>query len=217
MPLKVVQDIVVPKASGRTIQVNKGQVFRVIAHEGKQVVDLTFLNANNYKEHFAAEHSAVLNSMQGIGGYYRLSKLYSKPPYENVMASVTDDKIGSGSRGGERAGHFMMCHCSSRLLEHLGLPGTRTCSDNFADAFAEIGLKQEDTYDETIFNVWMQSWIGEDGGMCSAPPLAETGDSIDFLAEMNLVAVISVCPDETSPCNDFKAKALRFQVLDEDV
>jgi len=214
MELNVVNDIVVPKASGKSIRVKKGQVFRILMHEGKQVVDLSFINAHNYKEHFAAEHSAVLNSLQGTGGYYRLKKLYSKPPFENVMATVIDDKVGSGTRGGDRAGHFLMCHCSARLLEHMGAPGTRTCSDNFADALAEIGLKQEDTYDETIFNVWMQSWLGEDGSMNFAPPLAETGDSIDFLAEMDLIAVCSVCPDETSPCNDFKAKSLRFQVLE---
>ena len=65
----ILQDIVVPRCSRKTIRVERGQVFRVIAHEGKQVVDLTFLNADNYKEHFAAEHSAVLNSLQGIGGY----------------------------------------------------------------------------------------------------------------------------------------------------
>lgn len=216
MSFNVVRDLVVPESSGKTMAINKGQVFRVIAHEGKQVVDLTFLNARNYKEHFAAEYSAMLNSMQGIGGYYRLTKLYSKPPYENVMATVTNDKVGSGNRGGERGGHFMMCHCSKRLLDHLGFPGTRTCSDNFADAFKEIGLAQEDTYDETIFNVWMHSWVGEDGAMCSAPPLAEKNDYIDFLADMDLIAVISVCPDETSPCNDFKAKALRFQVLEKE-
>lgn len=209
----ILQDIVVPRCSGKTVRVERGQVFRVIAHEGKQVVDLTFLNADNYKEHFAAEHSAVLNSLQGIGGYHRLTNLYSKPPFENHMATVIDDPVGQGDRGGTRAGHFMMCHCSKRLLEHLGLAGTRTCSDNFADAFREIGLRQEDTYDETIFNVWMNSWIGDDGAMCCETPLVETGDHIDFLAEMNLVAVISVCPDETSPCNDFKAKSLRFQVL----
>jgi uncharacterized protein YcgI (DUF1989 family) len=214
MAWNVVQDIVVPKASGKTMRVAKGQLFRVLEHEGKQVVDLSFLNARNYKEQFAAEHSAVLNSMQGTGGYYRLTKLYSKPPFENLMATVVDDKVGNGARGGERAGHFLMCHCSARLLEHLGAPGTRTCSDNFADAYAEIGLKQEDIYDETIFNVWMQSWLGEDGSMNFATPLAETGDSIDFLAEMDLIAVMSVCPDETSPCNEFKAKALRFQVLE---
>ena len=214
MTQHVVQDVVVPKCSGKTIRVEKGQIFRVIAHEGKQVVDLTFLNADNHKEQFAAEHSSMVNSLKGLGGYYRLTHLYSKPPYENVMARVVEDFVGSGGRGGERAGHFMMCHCSKRLLDHLGFPGTRTCSDNFEDAFKELGVRQEHIYDESIFNVWMNSWIGEDGGMCSEPPLVETGDHIDFQAEINLVAVISVCPDETSPCNDFKAKALKFQVLE---
>jgi uncharacterized protein len=214
MAWKVIEDIVVPRDTGKTMRVNKGQMFRVIEYEGKQVCDLTFLNAHNYKEQYASEYSAVLNSMQGIGGYYRLTKLYSKPPFENVMATVTDDKVGSGTRGGERAGHFMMCHCSKRLFGFLGDPDARTCSHNFADAFSEIGLKQEDTYDESIFNVWMQSWISEDGGMNFARPLAETGDYIDFLAEMDIIAVFSVCPTEVGPCNDFRAKALRFQILE---
>ena len=63
-------------------------------------------------------------------------------------------------------------------------------------------------------NVWMQSWVAEDGGMASLPPLVEKGDSIDFRAEMDLMAVYSVCPDETSPCNDFKAKPLKLQILE---
>ena len=211
---KVTQDIVVPRKTGKTLRVNKGQIFRAIVYEGKQVLDLNFLNAHNFKEHFASELSAVLNSMQKMGGYYRLTKLYSKPPYENVMATVLDDKVGSGARGGERGGHFLEAHCTNRLLELLGNPEARTCSDNFADAFSEIGLRQEDTFDQSIFNVWMNSWVGEDGGMNFARPLAEKGDSIDFLAEMDLVAVFSLCPLELNECNDFKAKALRFQILD---
>ena len=102
-----------------------------------------------------------------------------------------------------------------RLVEHLGAPpGVRTCSDNFADAFREIGLQQSDTYEESIFNVWMQTWLSEDGSVNFAPPLAEVGDFIDFRAEMDLMAVFSVCPDESSPCNDFQAKAMRFQILE---
>ena len=42
MPSNIVKDIVIPKCSGKTMKVGKGQVFRVIAHEGKQVADLTF-------------------------------------------------------------------------------------------------------------------------------------------------------------------------------
>jgi uncharacterized protein len=213
MAWKVIEDIVVPRDTGKTMRVNKGQMFRVIEYEGKQVCDLTFLNAHNYKEQYASEYSAVLNSMQGMGGYYRLTKLYSKPPFENVMATVTDDKVGSGTRGGERAGHFMMCHCSNRLFEFMGAPDARTCTHNFADALSEIGLKQEDTYDESVFNVWMNSWVSEDGSMNFSRSLAEAGDYIDFLAEMDIIAVISVCPAEGVPSRA-RAKALRFQILE---
>ena len=41
MPLKVLQEIIVPRCSGKTLRVNRGQIFRVLAHEGKQVADLT--------------------------------------------------------------------------------------------------------------------------------------------------------------------------------
>ena len=42
MAWKVIEDLVVPKCSGKTLRVDKGQVFRVMEHEGKQVLDLTF-------------------------------------------------------------------------------------------------------------------------------------------------------------------------------
>lgn len=218
MGWKVVQDVVAPRCTGKTMKVRKGQIFRVIEYEGKQVLDLNFINARNFREHYSAGLSAFLNSIQGMGGYYRLTRLYSKPPYENVMATVMDDRVGSGFRGGERAGHFVYDgHCSTRRAEFSGFPGARTCSDNFADAFGEIGIRQEDTWDATTFNPWMHSWVGEDGGMNFARPLAETGDYIDFLAEMDLVAVFSVCPEELqSPCNDYRAKALRFQIMEWD-
>ena len=212
---RIVQDLVVPKSTGGTMRVERGQTFRAIAHEGKQVLDLTFLNALNYREHFSAELSAFLNSLEGTGGYYRLTKLYSKPPYENVLATVTSDIVGSGGRGGERGGHDIDDgHCTRRLLEFMGFPGDRTCSDNFADAFAQVGLRQEDTFDSTIFNVWMNSWTDERGDMQFERPLVEKGDHIDFLAHIDLIAVFSVCPLRHGPCNDYEPKGLRLQVLE---
>jgi len=212
---QVVLDLALPKCSGKTLPVKRGQTLRVIASDGKQVLDLTFLHAHNYREHFSAELSAFLNSLEGTGGYYRLSTLYSNPPYENVLATVTSDVVGDGGRGGERGGHFIDDgHCTRRLVEFMGFPGDRTCSDNFADAFAEIGLRQEDTFDCTIFNVWMNSYTDEQGDMQFARPLVEKGDCIDFLAHVDLIAVFSACPLRHGPCNDFQPKGLRLQILE---
>lgn len=211
----IIQDLVIPKSTGKAMHVGRGQTFRAIAHEGKQVLDLTFLNAHDYREHFSAELSALLNSLEGTGGYYRLTKLYSSPPFENVLATVTSDVVGDGGRGDDRGGHYIDDgHCTKRLLEFMGFPDDRTCSDNLADAFAEIGLRQEDTFDSTIFNVWMNSWTDEQGDMQFARPLVEKGDHIDFLAHMDLVAVFSVCPLRHGPCNDYEPKGLRVQILE---
>jgi len=47
-------------------------------------------------------------------------------------------------------------------------PGSRARAPapiNFRDAYAEIALRQEDTFDSTIFNVWMNAWTEPDGTM----------------------------------------------------
>jgi len=125
MGLRVIEDKKLLKCTGGTMRVARGQTFRAIADEGKQVIDLTFLNAHNFREHFAAEHSAFLNGLEGTGGYYRILHLYSNPPYENLMATVTSDIVGDGGRGGERGGHFIDDgHCSGRLLEFMDSPTT---------------------------------------------------------------------------------------------
>ena len=96
MSEKVISEFVIPKCTGKAFQLNKGQLLRVIEHEGKQVAGVMFFNAHNYKEQFMAEFSGGLNYFQPpelgrVGSHYRLGELYSKVPYENVMLRVTDN------------------------------------------------------------------------------------------------------------------------------
>ena len=104
---KIVEEFVIPKCSSKAHVVRKGQVLRVIAHEGEQVADIRFLNAHDYREQFAAGYSAALNTRDHIGGVKRIKTLYSKPPWENVMATVIDDKVGD---------HFFASQCTSKKI-----------------------------------------------------------------------------------------------------
>ncbi len=107
-------------------------MLRVMAQEGKQVADIAFLNAHNYKEQFAARYSVSLNTFEGLGNLERITKLYSKPPWENVMLTVIDDKVGV---------HLPGIHCSRKTWElELHQPGHRSCSDNFDECLREFGL-----------------------------------------------------------------------------
>src|SRR5436190_1455511 len=86
----VVEECVVPALHGRAFVVAKGQTLRIEEVEGKQVVDATFQNADNLRETFHAGQSMALNMLGGTGNLKRVRYLYSRPPYENVLMTVTD-------------------------------------------------------------------------------------------------------------------------------
>src|SRR3989442_15748316 len=79
---RLASEFVLPKCSATTFRLQTGQRFRVIAHEGKQVADVKFFNADDLKEQFAATWSILLNTAEGVGDDKPLAKLWSKPPYE---------------------------------------------------------------------------------------------------------------------------------------
>ncbi len=209
MTSKVIDEFVIPRCSGKAFRVDKDQAFRVIEHEGKQVAGLIFLNAHNFKEQFMAEFSGGLNYFHpsGMGSHYRLSKLYSKVPYENVMLTVTENKIGD---------HFLGPHCTRTMMEILDAPGHRSCSDNFTDALGEFGLELGDIYSPSVFNAFANVRIDPkgDGTMRIDPPRSEKGDYIEFLAEMDVLVAASACPDDRSAMNDHSCKAIRIQILE---
>ena len=210
MSEKVISEFVIPKCTGKAFRLNKGQLLRVIEHEGKQVAGIMFFNAHNYKEQFMAEFSGGLNYFQPpelgrVGSHYRLGELYSKVPYENVMLRVTDNKIGD---------HFLGTHCTEVMMEIQGVPGHRSCSDNFSDALQEFGLRLEDVYSPSVLNVFANITIDQkgDGTIRVDPPRSEKGDFIEFLAEMDVLVAVSVCPDDKTAINDHDCKAIAIQI-----
>lgn len=207
MTRKIVSEFILPKCTGKAFIVNKGQSLRVIEHEGKQVASLIFLNANNYKEQFMAEFSGGLNFFHPdhLGSHYRLTNLYSKVPYENVMLTVTDNKIGD---------HFLGTHCTKKTMEVLGEPNHRSCSDNFSDALREFGLELEDVYSPSVFNAFANIYLDPagDGTIRIEPPRSDKGDYIEFVAEMNVLVAVSACPDDKTPINDHSCKAIKIEI-----
>jgi len=212
VPNELLEEITVPKCSGTAFIVEAGQYLRVIESEGKQVAGLMFFNAHNYKEQFMAEFSGGLNYFQPpelgkIGSHYRLGELYSKVPYENLMLTVTDNKIGD---------HFLGTHCSKLMMETLGAPGHRSCSDNFSDALKDFGMELEDVYSPSVLNAFANITIDQkgDGTAYIRPPRSIKGDYIEFLAEMDVLVAVSACPDDQSPMNDHVCKSIGIHIYE---
>jgi len=202
-------EFVIPKCTGKAFRVEQGQLLRVIQHEEKQVAGLIFLNAHNYKEQFMAEFSGGLSFFHPahLGSHYKAAQLYSKVPYERIMLTVTDNPVGD---------HFLGPHCTKTMMDIWDAPGHRSCSDNFSDALSEFGMELEDIYSPSVLNAFANVSIDPngDGSVNIAPPRSVEGDYIEFRAEMDVLAVISVCPDDVSAMNDHSCKAIKIQIID---
>ncbi len=213
----VIEEFTVPASHGRGCIVPKGKHLRIVEVDGKQVADVSFLNADNPREGFHAGQTLALNMLEGSGDLRRVTKLYSRPPYENVMLTVVDDPVGV---------HFawMGGRCSPKIYEvrnrmgigrRVDVASHRTCQQNLEEAIAPFGVDADMVPD--VFNVFMHNddrATFEQGRMVFLPPVADRGDYIELRAEMNVLVAVSACPNDQDAVNDGVPKALGIQILD---
>lgn len=198
--LTLVDEFVIPKKSGRAFKVIKGQILRVIAPQGPQVADLNAFNLHDYTEHFSASRT---RSMEGI--YVREgTKLYSNPGHEQVMMKVIRDPIGIHDTLGAR--------CSSLLHKNkFGVEGYIGCHELLAEALTPHGLGAHNVHD--VVAIFMRREIDKAGNLVTLPPTVKAGDSIDLLAEMDLLVAVAACPSEKIATNNYVAKSISIQIF----
>jgi uncharacterized protein YcgI (DUF1989 family) len=198
------KEMIVPAGKAIAFEVARDDTFRIAQVEGRQVADVVLINADNYKEYFSAGHSIYLNCIEGTGNIRKFTKFWSRPPMENVMATVIEDTVGV---------HFTYIgsRCSRmiyKLRHNIDAPPHRTCQDNLAEALAPHGLSADEIPPE-VFNLWMNVEIDDNGCFRLKPSLAGPSDFIELKANMNLLIGVSACPSDMVAVNDFRIKPLK--------
>ncbi len=107
-------------------------------------------------------------------------------------------------------------HSARQMYELVhGIENHPNCHDNIAEVLGAYGISEYDVPLGT-FNIFMNGRFDEEGRYFFDPPLIEKGDSVDFLAEMDLLVAISACPDDLSTINDFTPKPLKVEIFPAD-
>lgn len=197
---KLLDEFVIPKKSARAFELRKGQILRVIAVEGPQVTDLNAFNLHDLRERFSASRTRSVSGLYVREG----TKLYSNPGRERVMITVIRDPIGVHDILGAR--------CSAFIGKYkLGIEGHKGCQELLSEVIAPYGLTSDDTHDS--FSIFMHRKI-EDEKLLTLPPVVKAGDSIDLLAEMDLLVAMTACPSEKTPTNNYVAKSIGIRILE---
>jgi urea carboxylase-associated protein 1 len=197
----VLVDEVIPAKGHWARELKRGEVLRVTDIEGQQAIDFICYRLDNLAEKFWVAHSAKLN-----GTIYLTTDHVLYSDQANPMMTITEDTVGVND---------IICGSCSRALdavrygEEKAVPG---CMDNFEAAIEPWGLERKDV--PMCFNIFLDYPVEEQGRVAidhDAP--SKPGDHLDLRAEMDLLAVISNCPQENNPCNGFNPTPIRATVF----
>lgn len=194
VPGTVVRKEIIPPQKYLGLELDAGQVLRVVDLEGKQVPDLVCFNRADVTEKLSCNNSRLINKrwLLTTGNV-----LYSDEG--NDMLTIVDDTVGIHHASGG-------CCNEGANRRRYGIPGTLNCRTNMALAAAHLGITEKDI--PGAFCPFMNVIQHEDGRYEIVEPTSKPGDHIDLRAEMDVFVSISNCPQERNPCNGFNPTAL---------
>jgi uncharacterized protein YcgI (DUF1989 family) len=192
------KETIIPRCQGRAFELMKGETLRLIAHEGKQVGDLTALNLHDFREKFSTFTTTSAN-----GATFRhVKKLYSRAPFFSEMLTVVDDRVGV---------HWLAGRCTKFRYKLMGRGDNHpNCHDNIVEALKPFGVSEYEVPLDT-FNAFMVGDVDENNHYTFRQPLIEKGDYIELRAEMDLLVAISACPSD-EVLNAFVAKPMKVEI-----
>jgi uncharacterized protein YcgI (DUF1989 family) len=179
---------VVPARHGKAVKVPSGATLKIVTPVGTQVADTWAFSAADFSEHLSMDHTRSVNSNIFVDKGTRLVSNQRR-----LMLTVIDDT----SPGRHDT---LLCPCNAAIYREHGVTGYhRSCTDNLHEALRAIGA--EIAFTPAAMNVFMNIPVAEDGSVSRLPPRSRPGDALFLRAEMDLVVVVSACPQDITPIN----------------
>lgn len=184
------------------VALRKGQVMKVTTETGKQVADMWAFNTHDMSEYMSMDHSRSINSLLHVAAGCRLVSNRRR-----TMLRMTFDSAAMRH-------DTLLCPCSPELYEEFGVPDHRSCTANLHEALDRLGVSL--LFTPASLNLFMNVPVAQDGSLSRLPPPCNANDHVLLEADMDLLVVLSACPQDITPINgeDRTPSDLLVEVLD---
>lgn len=195
--------LVLKATEGLAVAVNAGQRLRIVNLEGSQVVDTWVINAADPDERMSMQHTRASLSrlVPKVGdGLYSSRRRPLMTLVEDTSPGVHDTLIAA---------------CDpERYVELGGSDDHASCATNFRRALAEHGLQGDHV--PSPLNLFMNIPWDSDGGLEFRPSPARAGDQVTLKAIIDVLVVLSACPQDLIPINGGRLGDIGVEVLSEE-
>jgi urea carboxylase-associated protein 1 len=198
VPGRIIENRVISPGGDWSGTVKRGQILRLIDLHGRQAIDFLCYNATDTSERYNAADTMKINGSLFVG---KGTKLYSD--MGSVLFTVVEDTCGR---------HDTIGGCCSREsnLVRYGVEEGPNCRDNFLRALSRHGLGKKDIV--ANLNFFMYVPIGAEGQMAITDGISKPGDYVELKAEMDVLAVLSNCPQMNNPANAYNPTPIQVLV-----
>ena len=198
LPPRIVLDEVVPARAPWDHLVRRGEVLRIVDLEGNQAVDFLMYSAADDAERYSAQDTiAAQKNIFLREGSVLLSNEGAPMMTVTATAVAYHDTIGGA------------CSCESNTLRYgHHTKAQHACVENFLVANASQGRGKRDMVSNV--NWFMNVPVEADGALGIVDGISAPGLYVDLRAEMDVVVVVSNCPQINNPCNGFDPTPVRM-------
>jgi hypothetical protein len=180
--------------------IKRGQIIRIVDLEGQQAVDTLFYAAGDFAERYCSQSTLAAQGSAYIGPGTPLMSNRGR-----VMLNVTADTVGDHDSS---AGACSRESNTVRFGHHTRY--MHACRENFVVEVTKHGMEKRDVVPN--INFFMNVPILEDGALAIVDGASKPGDYIEMTAEMDVLCVISNCPQVNNPCNGFNPTPIRVLI-----
>jgi uncharacterized protein len=185
--------------------VKQGETFRILDLEGNQAADTLFFNADDPHERYSA-----CDTVREQGNVFITAGTVLMSDLCRPMLTVTADTVGRHDTLGGA------CATESNTVRYaLEKFSMHACRDSFLLAVAEnehYGLDKRDIAHN--INFFMNVPVTAEGGLTFADGLSAPGKYVEMHAEMNVIVLISNCPQLNNPCNAYNPTPVEVLIWD---
>ncbi len=185
--------------------VKAGQTVRILDLEGNQAADTLFYNADDPSERYSA-----VDTIREQGNVYLTTGTRLLSSEQNLMLEITADTCGRHDTLGGA------CATESNTVRYaLEKKCMHACRDSWMLAVAEheeFGMTKRDITHN--INFFMNVPVTPEGGLSFADGVSAPGKYVEMKAAMDVIVLISNCPQLNNPCNAYNPTPIEVLIWD---
>ena len=201
-PRQAVHDELIAAGEPWLGDVEQGQILRIVDLEGNQAVDTLFFNAHNTEERYSA-----VDTIRAQGNIYLTTGTPLRSNLGASMLTIIEDTCGRHDTLGGA------CSAESNSVRYaLEKRHMHSCRDNFLLALArhDRGLSKRDL--PSNINFFMNVPVTSDGALRFEDGISAAGRYVQLRAQMDVLVLISNCPQLNNPCNAFNPTPIQILI-----